>query len=418
MDELATKLSILSFGIISIIWLIGVLQRRSWLDMFTIGVSLAVAAIPEGLPIVTTVMLALGVLRMAKRKAIVKKLHSVESLGWVSVICSDKTGTLTKNEQTVTEGYTVDEFVNLDPTSDRFPSQSTDQDLQLSPALRKTIEIGAICNNAVIMHNDKGRRVIGQGTDVVLINIVEAVKMGSNQTDLRDSFNRTGEKPFSSEHKWMAVSGTYPHSPQTELYYTKGSIEAVVERCKFYYVNDGSMPVLDTSIKSGILGRAKGVAARGLRVIGMAYGYGNATTPSSYTGTGDLLRLGGRVGAGAGLVEDGGGRVGCGTDTSVGVGIGVTAQFKVRTRAGGQLRERVGSVTVFTRTTPGHKMSIVAAFQSHGEVVAITGGGVNDAPTLKVADIGVSMGKCGTDVAKEAVGECWGGGICATRREG
>ncbi|KAL0057833.1 High affinity Ca2+/Mn2+ P-type ATPase-like protein [Marasmius tenuissimus] len=448
MDELATKLSILSFGIIGIICLIGVLQKRSWLDMFTIGVSLAVAAIPEGLPIVTTVTLALGVLRMAKRKAIVKKLHSVESLGSVSVICSDKTGTLTKNEQTVTEGYTVDEFVNLDPTSDRFPSQSTDQDPQLSPALRKTIEIGAICNNAVIMHNEEGRRVIGQGTDVALINVVEAVKMGSNQTDLRDSFNRTGEKPFSSEHKWMAVSGTYPHSPQTELYYTKGSIEAVLERCKFYYVNDGSTPALDASIKSGILGRAKGVAARGLRVIGMAYGYGNATTPSSYNTpshsngpsrantpvpdkdnlvfTGFLAmydppRKG--VPDSIGLLQSGGVQVVMITGDAEPTALSIARQLGLRVGTGhghehdraycltgkeidsmskSQLRERVGSVTVFARTTPRHKMAIVEAYQSRGEVVAMTGDGVNDAPALKVADIGVSMGKSGTDVAKEA----------------
>ncbi|KAL0569574.1 High affinity Ca2+/Mn2+ P-type ATPase-like protein [Marasmius crinis-equi] len=452
MDELAKKLSILSFGVIGIICLIGVWQQRSWLDMFTIGVSLAVAAIPEGLPIVTTVTLALGVLRMSKRKAIVKKLHSVESLGSVSVICSDKTGTLTKNEQTVTEGYTVDEFVKLDPSSDRFLSQTSDQDLQISSALRKTIEIGAICNNAVIIRNDDGRTVVGQGTDVALINVVDAVKMGSvqGQTDLRDGFNRTGEKPFSSEHKWMAVSGTYPGAPQTELYYTKGSIEAVLERCKFYYVNDGSTPGLDANIKSAILGRAKGVAARGLRVIGMAYGYGNANAniPSNYNTpthsngpsrahtpvpdkdnlvfTGFLAmydppRKG--VPDSIGLLQSGGVQVVMITGDAEPTALSIARQLGLRVGTGhghehdraycltgkeidsmsrAQLRERVGSVTVFARTTPRHKMAIVEAFQSRGEVVAMTGDGVNDAPALKVADIGVSMGKSGTDVAKEA----------------
>ncbi|KAG7093836.1 hypothetical protein E1B28_007475 [Marasmius oreades] len=449
MDELAKKLSLMSFAIIGVICLIGVWQQRSWLEMFTIGVSLAVAAIPEGLPIVTTVTLALGVLRMAKRKAIVKKLHSVESLGSVSVICSDKTGTLTKNEQTVMEGYTVDEFFILDPTSDKFPSQGDDQEVQLSPALRKTIEIGAICNNSTIVSSEEGRNVIGQGTDVALVNIVEVVKMGTNHIDLRDGFQRKGEKPFNSEDKWMAVSGSYLNAPSTELYYVKGSIEAVLDRCKFYYVNNRSTPGLDASIKTAILGRAKGVAATGLRIIAMAYGYGNPTIRSSdnnspshsngasrshtpvpdkdnlvFTGflamydppregvrnsieslqsggvqivmiTGDAEptalsiaeRLGLKVGAGHRREHD---------RAYYLTGREIDAMSKV------QLRERVGSVTVFARTTPRHKMAIVEAYQSRGEVVAMTGDGVNDAPALKVADIGVSMGKSGTDVAKEA----------------
>ena len=128
--------------------------------------SLAVAAIPEGLPIVTTVTLALGVLRMAKRKAIVKKLHSVEALGSVSVICSDKTGTLTKNEQTVTELYAVDETVQLDPTS---ASQYT---TQVSPAVRKALDIGALCNNASTERNQE-RQWVGQSTDVALLNVLD-----------------------------------------------------------------------------------------------------------------------------------------------------------------------------------------------------------------------------------------------------
>jgi len=183
MDELAKKLSIVSFGVIGIICLIGVLQKRPWLEMFTIGgmylsqictrktkfvwiVSLAVAAIPEGLPIVTTVTLGLGVLRMAKRKAIVKKLHSVESLGSVSVICSDKTGTLTKNEQTVTEAYAVDETIFLDPSS-AIPYTGT-----VSPAIKKALDIGTLCNNASLERNEDGVYV-GQSTDVALLNVLQ-----------------------------------------------------------------------------------------------------------------------------------------------------------------------------------------------------------------------------------------------------
>jgi Ca2+-transporting ATPase len=170
MDELAKKLSIISFGVIGVICLIGVLQHRSWLDMFTIGVSLAVAAIPEGLPIVTTVTLALGVLRMSKRKAIVKKLHSVEALGSVSVICSDKTGTLTKNEQTVVEAYSVDETVHLDPSSSTRVHAAGTQTISL--ALRKAMEIGCLCNNASMTRNEEGE-FVGQSTDVALLNVLD-----------------------------------------------------------------------------------------------------------------------------------------------------------------------------------------------------------------------------------------------------
>ncbi|KAJ7750112.1 Ca-transporting ATPase [Mycena maculata] len=449
MDELAKKLSILSFGIIGVICLIGVLQHRSWLDMFTIGVSLAVAAIPEGLPIVTTVTLALGVLRMAKRKAIVKKLHSVESLGSVSVICSDKTGTLTKNEQTVTEAYAVDEIVHLDP-----PPSS------LSAAIRKTLDIGALCNNASMARNEEGI-FVGQSTDVALLNILHVFGM----PDRRMTFKRVSERPFNSEQKYMAVSGIHTDAPTLassprEMYYIKGSIDTVLERCKFYYVNEESTAALDATTRSVILGKAQGVASRGLRVVAMAFGLGAGAAGSTPTGSrspsadresrGDRWNL---VFAGfqamfdpprkgvadaIGLLQAGGVQVvmitGDAEETALSIaralGLKVGSQHRGGSLSGNgdlgssalagavnsfcltgkaidqmskaQLKERVGTVTVFARTTPRHKMAIVEAFQSRGAVVAMTGDGVNDAPALKMADIGVSMGKSGTDVAKEA----------------
>ncbi|KAJ3486684.1 hypothetical protein NLJ89_g11789 [Agrocybe chaxingu] len=284
MDELAKKLSFMSFGVIGVICLIGVLQQRSWLDMFTIGVSLAVAAIPEGLPIVTTVTLALGVLRMAKRKAIVKKLHSVESLGSVSVICSDKTGTLTKNEQTVTEAYAVDENICLDPSS-TIPYTGT-----VSPAIKRALDIGALCNNASVQRNEDGVYV-GQSTDVALLNVLQLFGL----PDRRETFRRLSEVSFNSDKKYMAVSGIHEDGPSMtsprlqangasrEMYYMKGSIEAVLERCKFYYVSEESTPALDANTRNVITTRANAAAAKGLRILAMAYGYGSANPANAQT---------------------------------------------------------------------------------------------------------------------------------------
>ncbi|KAF5365950.1 hypothetical protein D9758_006720 [Tetrapyrgos nigripes] len=483
MDELAKQLSILSFGIIGIICLIGVLQRRSWLDMFTIGVSLAVAAIPEGLPIVTTVTLALGVLRMAKRKAIVKKLHSVESLGSVSVICSDKTGTLTKNEQTVTEGYVVDETINFDPTSRSFVREMT-------AATRKLVDVGVLCNNATVSSGtglegvDGAPTVVGQATDVALINLLGVV----GAPDKRITFKRLSERPFNSEQKYMAVSGVHqeigPSGTTTdsrEILYMKGSLEAVLEKCKFYYVSDESTPGLDPATRESVTGKAQAMASRGLRVIAMAYGYGSVDIVSAPTSvaasrtasrtaspapldrnnlvfvgflamydpprkgvadsiallqsggikvvmiTGDAeptalsiarklgMNVGGpnrsdSLGANGRMGRVGNGSIGSRGELSMssavfpvpGPNAAVLTGKAIDMMTEAQLQERVGSVSVFARTTPRHKIAIVKAFQRRGEVVAMTGDGVNDAPALKKADIGISMGKSGTDVAKEA----------------
>ncbi|TFK65556.1 calcium-transporting ATPase [Pluteus cervinus] len=509
MDELAKKLSMISFGVIGVIVLIGVLQKRELLDMFTIGVSLAVAAIPEGLPIVTTVTLALGVLRMADRKAIVKKLHSVEALGSVSVICSDKTGTLTKNEQTVTEAYAVDERVLLDPNT---PTPSVRTYSQLSYALQKTLDIGTICNNAVVHSGaDDGSGEVpewearGHSTDVALLNVMH--RLGG--IDKRHSFSRRSEKPFSSEHKYMAVSGAHTitsvsggNTPTPEMYYVKGSIEAILDKCRFYYVSDDSIPALEPTIRQTIQNKAKSTAARGLRVIAMAYGHPtvnpsafglSSSTPNSSTislypnssnsstahssrapspspstdstfekmnlvfvgfvamldpprkGVADSIALLHRAGVQVVMItgdaeetamfiaRDLGLKVGSRrhhdpyqhqhqhqrngsaisrvsvTEPLMGLGDADASQRaycltgkEIDRMSKQQLVERVGSVSVFARTTPRHKMAIVEAFQARGAVVAMTGDGVNDAPALKMADIGVAMGKSGTDVAKEA----------------
>ncbi|KAL1411662.1 High affinity Ca2+/Mn2+ P-type ATPase-like protein [Vanrija albida] len=420
MDELAKQLSIFSFGVIGLIVLIGVIQSRSWIEMFTIGVSLAVAAIPEGLPIVTTVTLALGVLRMSKRKAIVKKLPSVEALGSVSVVCSDKTGTLTKNEMTVTHMYTVDDLLDLNPHLESLgrlgPRHPDVAAFQPSPALKKTAQIGSICNNS--FRNEQGINV-GNATEVALINLLPVL----SQEDERKNFVRKNEVPFSSETKTMFVTGSLDGG--ADMVYMKGAIESVLARCKFYYINDSSTPTLDAAMRKTITDRALEAANKSLRVIGMAYGFAKGGDEDNLIFTGFQAMLdpprrgiapaikalhsagiqvvmitGDSEPTALAIARDIGMKVtpstADGTNTSCMLGSQID-QLSER-----ELIERVPGVTVYARTTPRHKMAIVKAWQMRGGVVAMTGDGVNDSPALKMADIGVSMGRSGTDVAKEA----------------
>ncbi|ORY32918.1 hypothetical protein BCR39DRAFT_522368 [Naematelia encephala] len=420
MDDLAKRLSIFSFGVIGVIFLIGVLQKRDWLEMFTIGVSLAVAAIPEGLPIVTTVTLALGVLRMSKRKAIVKKLPSVEALGSVSVICSDKTGTLTKNEMTVTHIYAVDDLVDLTPQLNGphlGPRHPDHAEFAPSPAMVKTALVGNICNNA--FRNDAGVNV-GQATEVALLNVLPVL----GKDDERKGFTRKSEVPFSSEAKTMTVTGSLHGA--SDMVYLKGAIEAVLQRCRYYYVTDSSTPSLDAATQKIILERAMDISKRGLRVIGMAYGFpskGEDDTNLVFVGFEAMMdpprrgvahAIAALHGASVQVVMITGDAEATALAIARELGLKVTSTnestssssvmlgSQVDQLSERELIERVPSITVFARTTPRHKMAIVKAWQMRGAVVAMTGDGVNDSPALKMADIGISMGKSGTDVAKEA----------------
>ncbi|CAB4382590.1 unnamed protein product [Rhizophagus irregularis] len=401
MNELGKKLSYLSGGIIIVIVIIGIIQGREWLEMFTIGVSLAVAAIPEGLPIVVAVTLGLGILRMAKKNAIIKKLPSVETLGSVNVICVDKTGTLTENMMTVTRIFTLDEETTFD-LEHGLPTKT-------SSAMREVLKIGGVCNNASI--NENGKKY-GQATDVALLDVI--IKM--NMEDEIKSFRRTSEIPFNSDQKWMSVSGKFEGS-QADTVYFKGSIEAVLSRCATYYVSETHKPPLDASAKELVMRHVNAMSSHGLRVLGVAYG--PELTELTFVGcvamydpprkgvenaikqlikggvkvvmiTGDSDQTALSIARKLGIPVNHSSRLSCLTGSEI------EAMDKE------QLRNVISNISVFARTAPKHKMAIVQALQSTGAIVAMTGDGVNDAPALKIADIGISMGKSGTDVSREA----------------
>lgn len=461
MDRLGQELSYMSFGVIGLIVVVGLLQGRKLLEMFTIGVSLAVAAIPEGLPIIVTVTLALGVLRMAKRGAIMRRLPSVETLGSVNVVCSDKTGTLTMNHMTVTKMWHFD-------CDEPFEVHNEISSLTPGPAARTILRIGNVANNARLsrihanspasassaavlsstVDSSSGAvksRWVGQPTDVAILDLLD----NFGEDDVRERISaRISETPFSSERKWMGVIiGNGASSDGAEIAYIKGALEQVLLRCDTYLTKDGREVILDETRRQSVRQAAEQMAAEGLRVLAFASGAvrdvprgkrafgsrsGTPVTPGTVSDDDD--RYGGLIFSGLVGMNDpprkdvhksirrlmtGGVRVimitGDAEATAVAIakklGMPVSDTPGARRVLGGdeldrmsmtELAQAISSTSIFARTSPDHKMKIVRALQSRGDVVAMTGDGVNDAPALKKADIGISMGKLGTDVAKEA----------------
>lgn len=414
MDALGKQLSVFSFAVIGCIVLLGLLQGRPFMKMFQIGVSLAVAAIPEGLPICVTVTLALGVIRMSKKHAILKKLPAVEALGCTNVVCVDKTGTMTQNEMTVGEIVVPYESVPGEVTGVGYSGEG-----QISmrgelvnkdnfPHIYNMLLAGALCCNAEIVH----QKVVGQPTEGAIV--VCAKKIGIDENIL-SKYTRVSEVPFSSDKKWMAVCCKSSESPQHDLWCLKGTPEEILERSDKLEDSKGNHKELCQADRHHVLTEAKGLASRGLRVLAVAYG------DSSESG----LIFGGlfgihdppRQGASCAVSR----LYSCGVRTIMLTGdsketasaisgmMGISTLETPDCLSGPQvdimsmtdLQDRMKSVSVFYRTCPRHKLKIVRALQACDYVVAMTGDGVNDAPALKAADIGIAMGTS-MDVSKEA----------------
>ncbi|KAL7976789.1 hypothetical protein Chor_008738, partial [Crotalus horridus] len=411
MDLLGKQLSLYSFGIIGIIMLVGWLQGKHILDMFTIGVSLAVAAIPEGLPIVVTVTLALGVMRMVKKQAIVKKLPIVETLGCCNVICSDKTGTLTKNEMTVTHIFTAD-GLHAEVTGvgyNRFGEIIVEGDIVhgfSKPSIGRIVEAGCVCNDAIIRNNT----LMGKPTEGALIAL--AMKMGLD--GIQQDYIRKAEYPFSSEQKWMAVKCVHrTQQDKPEICFMKGAYEEVIRYCTTYNNKGHSLP-LNQQQRDLYQQEKASMGSAGLRVLALASG--PELGQLSFLGLVGIIdppRTGVKE-AVAALITSGVAIkmiTGDSQETAVAIASRLGLYSKSSQSISGeevdtldiqQLSQIAPKVAVFYRASPRHKLKIVKSLQNNGEVVAMTGDGVNDAVALKAADIGVAMGQTGTDVCKEA----------------
>jgi Ca2+-transporting ATPase len=409
MDQLGKQLSVLAFGIVGTIFLLGALQGKPLLQMFTIGVSLAVAAIPEGLPIVVTVTLALGVTRMANRHAIVRKLPAVEALGATTVICSDKTGTLTKNEMTVRSIFTTD---MIDVTGDGYGARGDFYrrgikiEAKEDPHLQELLKTALLCNNAQISPTEG--RVLGQPTEAALL--VAAAKGGVD--DLRHHYTRLGEVPFSPTTKWMSVQ--YETGHQQPIYHVKGAVDRILERCNTTCNDRGAIIDLSSQKRKIILEAAEELGSRAMRVVALANGTNlGALTFLGVVGIVDPPREEAKEAIAE--VRRGGVKVVMITGDAKETAIAIATELNIFERTSlalsyselqemseEQLAAQIDDVAVFYRMAPEHKMKIIAAFKKRGHIVAMTGDGVNDAPALKLADIGVAMGRTGTDVSKEA----------------
>lgn len=434
MDKLGKDLSYFSFILIGVICLIGVIQGRSWLTMFQISVSLAVAAIPEGLPIIVTVTLALGVLRMANKKAIVKRLPSVETLGSVNVICSDKTGTLTMNMMKVTKLWTLGSMQNETHAMDienkrqthgiyndfiKTLNSSDGADKKKFSDIYKLLECGNLCNTAI--YSNEQYKYIGNPTEIAIMDLLKEFGMQDKRNDIK--YGKKYELPFNSSRKYMAIS------LENDELFVKGALEKVLANSKYYLSATGKKEKLTNELKTKIQATEKTLAGEGLRIIATATGTLNKNdTLKSDDDVNELTFLGligmkdpprphvaesiehlleGQVhiimitGDSPTTALSIAGQIGIPLDLTNPENNMITGD-KLDHMNEDELADVIDRVNVFARATPNHKLMIVKALQKRGDVVGMTGDGVNDAPALKLADIGIAMGKNGTDVAKEA----------------
>jgi len=449
LDSFGRTLGWVSLVISGLIFVQGTFSGTPALDMFIIAVSLAIAAVPEGLPAVVTITLALGMQEMIARNALVRKLSSVETLGSATIICSDKTGTLTQNEMTVTNIAVDGEFLDITGTGyaleGDFLRDGKVVDLAGDyPGIRTALWIGALNNDAILEadYDEKGKktiRMVGDPTEGALL--VAAAKGGALPAPLSQAYPRIEEIPFDSERKRMVTvhainqpeaGDVSPFLDQKQqAWYVvaqKGAPDVVLESCTHYQGRDDVAVPLNDEQRRRILAANDRMTSQALRVLGVAY---RVVKELDYSQNGDLseeieeelifvgllgmidparpevlpaLQIAREAGIRTAMITGDYPNTAKAIAQEIGLlqaGHRVITGKELDELSDEELKEAVNDTDVFARVSPEHKVRIVDAFRSNNEVVAMTGDGVNDAPSIKRADIGIAMGITGTDVAKE-----------------
>ena len=400
--QVGKYLGFVAVAICIVMFLIGFLQGRDTLEMFMTAISLAVAAIPEGLPAIVSIVLAIGVQRMIKQNVIIRKLPAVEALGSVTIICSDKTGTLTQNKMTVTHFYS-------DNTYDRLESLNVNNDAQ-----RLLLENMVLCNDA--SYNNESQT--GDPTEIALL--VAGTTFNMQKDHLEKIHERVNEVPFDSDRKMMSTVHMY-----NESYYsmTKGAIDKLLPRCTHIFKN-GKIEILTDSDKNQILEAAGSMSQEALRVLSFAFKQYDSNDVDINHLEENLIFIGlvGMIDPPRTEVKDSikeckkaGIRTvmitGDHKDTAFAIAkeLGIAEEIseimigtELDNVSDTELASKINHLNVFARVSPEHKVKIVKALRAKGNIVSMTGDGVNDAPSLKQADVGVAMGITGTDVAKGA----------------
>jgi P-type Ca2+ transporter type 2C len=455
--QLGKGLAVAAIGLVAIVFLLGVLRGEPLRLMFLTAISMTVAAVPEGLPAVVTITLALGAQQMLKRRALIRKLPAVETLGSVTVICSDKTGTLTENRMTVTildvAGSRIDLEENRsellieekgEPCADLIPDPEQLAALSSHPSLALLLTAGALCNDSILECDETydGRfHIVGDPTEGALV--LAAVRLGLKKEKMEEFYPRVGEVPFDSERKRMTTIHQSPEDlaqvpdeyrpalnwgewPGNAPYiaFCKGAVDGMLEVCSQVWVSDHVEPINDSWIQR-IETANESLAKNGMRVLAVAARSLDSLPDKINTESieQDLILVGL-----TGMIDPARPEVKDAVDTCRTAGIRpimitgdhpLTAAFIARELGIGDgndvitgsvlekmseqdLEQAVFTESVYARVTPEHKLRIVQALQTRGEIAAMTGDGVNDAPALKRADIGIAMGITGTDVTKEA----------------
>lgn len=425
--ELGKTVAIICIGVCIAVFTAGVLRGEDTFTMLMSGITIAIAAIPEGLPATVTIALALAVSRMLKQKALVNKLHSVETLGCASVICSDKTGTITENRMTVTEIYSGENTYSVSGmgyrTGGHICPENQDIPVKISAekSLSEFLKCSTLCNTATIRINSKLRNrnsgeweVTGDPTETALL--IMSAKGGITAKSLEISHPKLKEIPFDSETRFMAV---LCKTPEGNKAYYKGADEVIIPKCSHYMNQKGEIIPLTSGKRRQIENKVIEMSDKALRVLAMAYSQTDSLNPEQR----NLIFLGL-----AGMIDP--------PREEAKIAIRKCANASVRTvmitgdhkntavaiakKAGllrgkqaitgeelnmmtdEQLDREIDKYSVFARVEPIHKLRIVQSFKRKGEIVTMTGDGVNDAPAIKEADVGVAMGITGTDVTKQA----------------